>query len=66
MGWRGPGDATADDVPGNTRPLPQPGSPDWQGSPDWADGPTQPLSHQQGPQPYQQPQELPQEYKTTI
>ena len=22
MGWRGPGDATADDVPGNTRPLP--------------------------------------------
>jgi membrane carboxypeptidase/penicillin-binding protein PbpC len=57
VGWRGPGDATADDVPGNTRPLPQPGSPDW------ADGPTQPLSHQQahqqGPEPYQQPQELP-------
>jgi len=45
-------------VPGNTRPLPQPGSPDWQGSDDWADGPTQPLSYQQPqqlPLPYQQP-----------
>ena len=63
MGWRGPGDATADDVPGNTRPLPQPGSPDWPGPPDWADGPTQPLSHQQGPPPYQQPQQLPLPYQ---
>jgi penicillin-binding protein 1A len=48
-------------VPGNTRPLPQPGSPGspgWQGSDDWADGPTQPLSYQQPqqlPLPYQQP-----------
>jgi penicillin-binding protein 1A len=50
-------------VPGNTRPLPQPGSPDWQGPPDWADGPTQPLVHQQGPQQYQQPQELPLPYQ---
>ena len=63
MGWRGPGDATADDVPGNTRPLPQPGSPDWQGPTDWADGPTQPLSHQQGPQPYQLPLPYQQPYQ---
>jgi membrane peptidoglycan carboxypeptidase len=38
LGWRAPEDATADDVPGNTRPLPQPG---------WPGGPAQP----QPPQP---------------
>jgi len=45
LGWRGPGDATADDVPGNTRPLPQPGQPGqpgWQASQDWSDAPTEP------------------------
>lgn len=41
MGWRAPEDAAADDVPGNTRPLPQPGG--------WPDGPTQPQPYQPGP-----------------
>ena len=60
MGWRGPGDATADDVPGNTRPLPQPGQPGqpgWQAPQDWADAPTEPRPW---PQPPPQPQPQPQ------
>ncbi len=59
MVWRGPEDATADDVPGNTRPLPQPGAPGapgWQDPQDWADAPTQPRPYLQRPPQYEQPQ----------
>ena len=59
MGWRGPGDATADDVPGNTRPLPQPGQQGWQEPQDWADAPTEPRPWPP-PQPQSQPQPQPQ------
>jgi membrane peptidoglycan carboxypeptidase len=57
LGWRGPGDATADDVPGNTRPLPQPGQQGWQAPQDWSDAPTEPRPW---PPPQHQPQSQPQ------
>jgi penicillin-binding protein 1A len=56
LGWRARQDAAADDVPGNTRPLPQPGQQAWQ---DWADAPTEPRPWPP-PDPQPQPWEPPQ------
>jgi membrane peptidoglycan carboxypeptidase len=70
VGWRGPEDVTADDVPGNTRPLPQPGGQSaqdgagWYGDQGWADAPTEPRAWPppQQQQPWQPPPPKPPPY----